>query len=151
MVCGFQSHFVKFCFHTEHLGNRWKRLTMSQMDESHVYCRQHNAKIHLSMLICTFKHNKYAWTNISSTDSLQQVKDYFRVCTWPLKKFKTIDRFHRLVVYRRDSCLECSNRATHNYGLCHTVPVKYCMREKQLLSSLSLTLRDNEWRGMHVP
>ena len=56
-------------------------------------------------------------------------------------------------MYFRDSSFECFNRsrATHNYRRWQQIPVRYCTREKRFLSLLSLTRRDNERWGMHVP
>lgn len=68
-----------------------------------------------------------------------------------LKKVKTIYRFHKLVFDRGDSNLECFNRATQKYGLWQSILVRYHTREKRFLCLLSLTRRDNERRGVHVP
>ena len=45
------------------------------------------------------------------------------------KKVITIYRFHKLVFDRRNSSLECFNRATQNYGLWQLVPVRCRTRE----------------------
>ena len=45
---------------------------------------------------------------------------------------------------RVDSSLECLNQVNHNYWLWQPIPVRYRTREKQFLSLLTITRRDNE-------
>jgi hypothetical protein len=63
--------------------------------------------------------------------------------TWQLKKVKH-------VFDRRDSRLECFNRATQNYALQQHASVKYRMRKTRFLSLPSLTRSDNERLGVYV-
>ena len=73
------------------------------------------------------------------------------ITSWQLKKIKSIHMFHTLVSVRGESIPEGFNRATKYYGVWQPVPVRYRTREKRGLPLLSLSMRDNERRGMHVP